>query len=123
MPRCTDYWRRYGDVTVGVTATGTASQFYSLVYVLYRKDQDLPLTAGGSFNSTQLREGVSWAVPEGHRCEFELVTTSNAAINTQITLNDAPAVCTPGSHCQGACAPSGAAGLAGAWTVTAATRP
>ena len=123
MPRCEDSWRFNGDVEVGVTATGAnQAQQYSLVYVLYRNDPAASLLPGGSFSSAQLRQGVQWTVPEGFRCEFELLTTSNGAIATQISLRGTTATCNPGSHCQGACTPSGEAGLAGFWSVTGARK-
>lgn len=118
MARCRSTWRFQGEVAVGVTADGPAGQFYSLVYVLYRNDDSLPLVPGASFKAAELRAGVTWKVPDGYRCEFELTTTGSAAIETKITLNQEPAECNPGRHCQGPCAPTGSAGLAGSWAVT-----
>lgn len=119
MPRCRDTWRRRGDVQVGVRATcADSNQFYSLTYVFTRNDASLRLQPGGSFNSAQLAQGVGWTVPEGYRCRFEILTTGNRAIDTEISLNGEVAVCNPGRHCQGACTPSGAAGICGNWAVT-----
>lgn len=125
MPRCMYDWRRGGTVTIGVTATcDDADQFYSLTYVFHpRPDLEVPLLEGGTFDSEQLRAGVSWQVPEGYRCAFQLVTTGNQAIDTEITLDGTSPDCVPGTHCQGACVPSGTAGLAGYWTLSAVRQP
>ncbi|MEM7353930.1 MAG: hypothetical protein AAF657_24225 [Acidobacteriota bacterium] len=124
MPRCMDWWRFSGDTVVGMTASSAdPAQQYSLIYMLFNRDRTAERLPGGSFDSAQLRQGVQWTVPEGYRCELQLVTTSNGAIDTQISLRGAPATCNPGTHCQGPCTPVGAAGLAGSWAVTAARRP
>jgi hypothetical protein len=103
---------------VGVKATCQDQQFYSLTYVFDSNDKQLPLLAGKSFNSTKLTLGVGWKVPAGYRCRFEILTVGNQPIDTVITLNGVPAACNSGRHCQGACTPSGAAGIAGRWAVT-----
>jgi hypothetical protein len=120
MSRCQDQWRRGGDTTVGVTAKcSDPNQFYSLTYVFYSSDPARSLLPGGSFDSTELAAGVAWQVPEGYRCLFEILTTGNKAIDTKIDLNGEAAECHAGFHCQGQCIPTGPAGLAGRWAVTA----
>lgn len=122
--RCRDTWRRSGATTVGVKATcADSSVFYELSYEYLRNDPDLPILHGETFPSNELRKGVSWHVPEGYRTVFQLRTTSNKAIDTEIELDGEVAECHPGRHCQGVCAPSGAAGIAGDWSVTAAKTP
>lgn len=124
MPRCRDTWVRRGDTDVGVKVTCDDSKvFYSLSYNLLRVGDELAVRQGEDFTSDQLSKGVEWTVPEGFRCELTLVTTSNKALDTEIKLNGVGVECHAGRHCQGKCTPSGAAGIAGDWAVTAARRP
>jgi len=124
MPRCRDTWVRRGDTVVWIKVTSNDSKvFYSLSYNLLRVAPELAVKQGKDFTSKQLAKGVQWTVPEGYRCEFTLVTTSNKALDTEIKINDVGVECHSGRHCQGKCAPSGSAGIAGDWAVTAARRP
>jgi len=57
-------------------------------------------------------------VPANYRCTFTLVSAGNRSLTTAIEINGSPVQCSAGSHCQGACQPTGAAGVAGFWTLT-----
>lgn len=121
MPRCRDRWVRPGPTRIRIKATcQDPNVFYQLSYTLQRVSEELPVLAGGSFTSGELTAGAGWEVPAGYKSDFTLISTGNKPIETEIEFDGQPAECNPGRHCQGACVPSGPAGIAGDWDVTAA---
>lgn len=118
MPRCNDGWVRKGDTAVKVTVTPPANPpFYTLKVVMVPRSNDRPVDHV-VFDSQQLAAGATWTVPVDYRCTFTLVSSGNQALTTAVEMDGTPVSCSAGSHCQGACKPSGTAGVAGYWTLT-----
>lgn len=119
MPRCNMTWVKKGKTTVKVIVTDPPDAAVVVLTVAFipRRD-DLPVIGGLTFGKSQLVDGAEWETPPHYRAVFTLVTSTSASLNTEVLLNGANPSCPPGGHCYGSCAPSGQAGVAGAWALT-----